>query len=266
MISFSQRLSDRIQTTRSWLCVGLDIASEALGNTDLSLQAVKDHCLKVIAATSDLACAYKPNLAFFERWGSEGFRWLEEVLTQVGSDVITIGDGKRGDIGNTARQYAKALFDYFNFDAITVNPYMGKEAIIPFLEKPDKGVFVLARTSNPSAADLQNHLRQDVPVYLSVVEMCQELNELKNVGIVAGATAPEELRQIRKAAPELPLLIPGVGAQGGDMAASLKIGNDGGPALINVSRAIAFSGDLSEKAIRRAALEYRDEMRRIMDA
>ncbi len=265
MKSFNDRLKDRVNATRSWLCVGIDMTPEALGSSEIPLDRLKSHALNVIDATRDLAVAYKPNLAFFERWGSAGFDWLEEVLVTIGDGPIIIGDAKRGDIGNTAKQYAKSLFDHFKFDAVTVNPYMGSDSILPFIERAEFGAFVLARTSNDSALDFQDHKSNDEPVYISVAKKCTSLNKHNNVGLVVGATAAEELSVIRKVSPDLPLLIPGVGAQGGDLDASMRLGNDGGPAIINVSRGISFAGDLSTESIRDAAENYVSEMRRIMD-
>lgn len=226
------------------------------------MEEVKKHAETVIDATKDLAAAYKPNLAFFERWGVAGFEWLVEVIEQIGEGPIIIGDAKRGDIGNTAKQYAKSMFDYFHFDAVTVNPYMGADSISPFIDRAKYGAFVLTRTSNTSAVDYQNHEQSGDTVYMSVAKDCVGLNTNDNVGLVVGATAPEELEEIRKAAPGLPLLIPGVGAQGGDLKASMTIGNSTGPAIINVSRGIAFAGDHSPEDIRQAAEVYVSEMRR----
>ncbi|NQV36775.1 MAG: orotidine-5'-phosphate decarboxylase [Candidatus Marinimicrobia bacterium] len=265
MKSFTSRLKERIESSQSWLCVGLDITPEGMGQKDASFGDVKQHAKMVIDATKDLAAAYKPNLAFFERWGIAGFEWLIEVIEQIGEGPVIIGDAKRGDIGNTAKQYAKSMFDYFHFDAVTVNPYMGVDSIAPFIERAQYGAFVLARTSNKSAANYQNHEKLGNPVYISVAKDCQGLNSNDNVGLVIGATAPEELKKIRKVAPDLPLLIPGVGTQGGDLETSIKIGNYSGPAIINVSRGISFAGDHSPDAIRKAAEDYVSEMREFMN-
>ena len=143
-----------IKDRKSWLCVGLDISPDKLGSENLNV--LKDHTYKVIDATREFAVAYKPNFAFFERWGAAGFTWLEETVSYIGTDYIKIADAKRGDIGNTAEQYAESIFNHFNFDYVTLNPYMGKDSIEPFLNKPEKGAFILCRTSNPSAKELQN--------------------------------------------------------------------------------------------------------------
>ena len=259
-MSFNSRLSTRISQSQAHLCVGLDIAPENFPDADIGLSDLQDHCQKVITATSEFAAAYKPNLAFFERWGSEGIRWLEDILQLIPSDAIIIGDGKRGDIGNTANQYAKSMFDHFGFDAVTVNPFMGRDAVKPFLSNADKGAFILCRTSNASASDLQSEA-----VIQKTIDLAIEVNENDNVGLVVGATAPDELKSIREKSPGVPFLIPGVGAQGGDLESSLKTGTRNGPALINVSRGISFAGDLSEKAIHDAAENYVNQMRKIVN-
>ena len=280
MKSFNLRLSKLIKSKRSHLCVGLDMNPEAMGSSNTTLDELKKHAFKVIDATSDLSSAFKPNLAFFERWGSEGFKWLEELMDYFPDDLIIIGDAKRGDIGNTAKQYAYSLFTHFDFDAVTLSPYMGKDSITPFIDNPEKGAFILCRTSNPSAVDLQNQQINikssdqtvqridEIPnemLFDKTAQLCVEWNKNNNVGIVVGATAPKEISRIRNHAPSLPFLIPGIGAQGGDLTQSMVDGNKNGDALINISRGISFSGDLSSKAIRNAAKDYLSQMREIID-
>ena len=280
MKSFNLRLSKLIKSKRSHLCVGLDMNPEAMGSSNTTLDELKKHAFKVIDATSDLSLAFKPNLAFFERWGSEGFKWLEELMDYFPDDLIIIGDAKRGDIGNTAKQYAYSLFTHFDFDAVTLSPYMGKDSITPFIDNPEKGAFILCRTSNPSAVDLQNqqinikssdqtlNSIDEIPnemLFDKTAQLCVEWNKNNNVGIVVGATAPKEISRIRNHAPGLPFLIPGIGAQGGDLTQSMVDGNKNGDALINISRGISFSGDLSSKAIRNAAKDYLSQMREIID-
>ena len=280
MKSFNLRLSKLIKSKRSHLCVGLDMNPEAMGSSNTTLDELKKHAFKVIDATSDLSSAFKPNLAFFERWGSEGFKWLEELMDYFPDDLIIIGDAKRGDIGNTAKQYAYSLFTHFDFDAVTLSPYMGKDSITPFIDNPEKGAFILCRTSNPSAVDLQNqqinikssdqtlNSIDKIPnemLFDKTAQLCVECNKNNNVGIVVGATAPKEISRIRNHAPSLPFLIPGIGAQGGDLTQSMVDGNKNGDALINISRGISFSGDLSSKAIRNAAKDYLSQMQEIID-
>jgi len=265
MKSFNTRLSDIIHKKESHLCIGLDMNPEGLSTPDSTLDDLKSHAYKVIDATRDLAAAYKPNLAFFERWGSAGFKWLEETMEYFGDDVIIIGDAKRGDIGNTAKQYAHSLFNHFGFDAVTLSPYMGHDSISPFTMNPEKGAFILCRTSNPSAVDLQNQPIGDELLFDKTAQLAVVWNGKDNVGLVVGATAPKEISRIRKQAPGLPFLIPGIGAQGGDLAISMIDGNTNGVALINISRSINFAGDLSESAIRLAAKEYVEKMHEIMN-
>ena len=280
MKPFNLRLSKLIKSKRSHLCVGLDMNPEAMGSSNTTLDELKKHSFKVIDATSDLASAFKPNLAFFERWGSEGFKWLEALMDYFPDDLIIIGDAKRGDIGNTAKQYAYSLFTHFDFDAVTLSPYMGKDSITPFIDNPEKGAFILCRTSNPSAVDLQNqqinikssdhtlNSIDEIPnemLFDKTAQLCVEWNKNNNVGIVVGATAPKEISRIRNHAPNLPFLIPGIGAQGGDLKQSMVDGNKNGDALINISRGISFSGDLSSKTIRNAAKDYLSQMREIID-
>ena len=256
---FNNRLKNHIQNLSSNLCVGLDISPESLGSTS-SLSQCMDHSKRVIDATIDLAAAFKPNLAFFERWGSAGFKWLEHTIDYINNGTFTVADGKRGDIGNTAEQYAQSIFNHFGFDAVTVNPYMGEDAIIPFIKHPEKGAFILCKTSNPSSGDFQNSPNGQKHVYELVAKKSMELNAMKNVGLVVGATVPEEIKKIRHLAPNLPFLIPGVGSQGGDLEKSICYGNENGVALISISRGIIYSGDKTEKSIRTTAKDYRDKM------
>lgn len=265
MKSFITRLSEQITRKNSHLCVGLDISPEGLGNKNAKLSDLIDHSLKIIDATVDLAVCYKPNLAFFERWGSDGFKWLEKVIGYIGNNAIIIADGKRGDIGNTAKQYAISIFDHFGFDAVTINPYMGSDSIKPFVENPEKGVFILCRTSNPSASELQELKVEENSLYEKVAKLAVELNINDNIGLVVGATASSEIRKIRKIAPKLPFLIPGIGAQGGDLGKSMQYGNENGIAIINISRGISFAGNMSSKAIKNAAQDYVEKMREIIN-
>jgi len=263
MKSFTTRLSEQIIKKKSHLCVGLDISPEGLGNKNAKILELIDHSLKVIDATIDIAVSYKPNLAFFERWGSDGFKWLEKIIGYIGNDCIIIADGKRGDIGNTAKQYTISLFNHFGFDAVTINPYMGSDSIKPFIEDTEKGVFILCRTSNRSALELQDLQIGNNNLYEEVAKMAVVLNINDNIGLVVGATAPSEIRKIRNIAPNLPFLIPGIGAQGGDLEKSMQYGTKNGIAIINISRGISFAGDMSSMAINNAAQDYVDKMREI---
>lgn len=264
MKSFNTRLYDRITAMKSWLCVGLDISPESLVIKNPDINDLIKHSKMVIDATRDFAVAYKPNLAFFERWGSRGFQWLEEILEYIGKKSLTIGDGKRGDIGNSAEQYAHSMFEHFGFDAVTINPYLGKDTILPFLNNPEKGVFVLCKTSNLSGSDFQDRKINGLRLYEKVADYCRNLNFNDNIGLVVGATFAVDIASVRFYAPKLPLLIPGVGAQGGDLQTSLRSGNEKGSALISISRGISFAGDQSPAAIQSAAREYVLKMRSIL--
>ena len=239
---FFERLADRIATADSVLSVGLDPAPDRLPDH------LREHDLprwafnrRVIDATHEHTACYKPNAAFYE--DSDGWRALRETIAYAhGKDVPVLLDAKRADIANSARQYA-TLLD--TADAITVNPYLGRDALEPFLSREDKGVFVLCRTSNPGGADLQNaELASGEMVYEHVAGLAaDEWNKYGNVGLVVGATAPEELEKVRGRAPDLPFLVPGVGAQGGDAAAAIEHGLASGVGLVNSSRGIIFAGE-----------------------
>ena len=257
-MTFIDKLQVASRKNKSLLCVGLDPDPELMPRVGL-LTFNK----AVIDATSDLVCAYKPNLAFYDVMGVEGMRLLQKTLEHIPSHIPVIGDGKRGDIGNTARAYAKALFVTLGVDAATVNPYLGFDSLEPFIEYQDKGVFILCRTSNPGAADFQSLSDVNgIPLYQTVAQKAKIWNTHGNIGLVMGATYPEELRLIRTMCPEMPLLIPGVGAQGGDLASAVRNGTDshGEKAIINVSRQVLYASkgkDFAEAA-RRAAQELRD--------
>lgn len=263
---FFDKLERAATKNGSLLCVGLDPDPALMPITD-----VADFNQAIIEATAGLVCAYKPNLAFYEALGERGLLALHKTLAAVPEDVPVIGDGKRNDIGNTARAYAHALFDHWRFDAVTVNPYLGGDALEPFLERPDKVAFVLCRTSNPGARDLQD-LPVSVngspprPLFEAVAEAALRWNTRGNVGLVVGATYPEELRRVREICPDMTFLVPGVGAQGGDVAAVMTNGLDarGGGLIINVSRQVLYAskGNDFAQAARRAAQALRDDMAR----
>ncbi|MDH4069721.1 MAG: orotidine-5'-phosphate decarboxylase, partial [Ignavibacteria bacterium] len=218
----------------------------------------------IIDATADLACAYKINLAFFEAHGVSGLRSMEQVLQRIPSGVLSIGDGKRGDIGNSAAMYARGLFRDFGFDAVTVSPYMGEDSVLPFLANRSKGAFVLALTSNKGAADFQYLRSGKKRLYQHVVARAESWNGKRNCGLVVGATKPSELRRIRTMVPTMPILIPGIGAQGGDLRSSVRYGctAKGDLALLNVGRTILYasSGKNFDAAARSSAEQVRDEI------
>jgi len=263
-MQFFEKLASISRKNQSLLCVGLD------PDPDLMPQglSVVEFNRAIIEATVDLVCAYKPNIAFYEALGEKGLETLLRTRNFIPTDIPVIIDAKRGDIGNTARAYAKTLFDIYGFDAATVNPYLGFDSIEPFLKYANKGIFILCRTSNKGAGDFQS-LRCETPrgfrfLYEIVADKAQEWNVLRNIGLVVGATYPEELKNIREQHPQIPLLIPGIGAQGGDLYLTVKhaLDPDGDSFIINSSRQILYASrdrDFSEAA-RKAALRLRDEI------
>ena len=265
-MTFTQKLREIQFKQNSLLCIGLDVDLEKIPeHLKLLANPVSEFNRQIIEATSDLVCAYKPNLAFYEAMGERGLITLRETLKLIPNSVLTIGDGKRGDIGNTAERYAKSFFDYFGFDSITVNPYMGFDSVEPFLKNPEKGVFLLSLTSNPGSKDFQRLKINGKPLYEKVVQKAKKWNTNQNIGLVIGATHPHELKSIRKIVPEMPLLIPGIGKQGGDLKSAVRNGCDkkGQLAIINASRSIIYasSGKDFAEAARVEAKRMVEEMR-----
>ncbi len=258
MPAFFSRLEALAWKRRSLLCVGLDPHPDDLPSP--SATAARDFCLHLIEATHRHAIAFKPNAAFFDIYGADGWQALQEVIAavhDVGLPVVL--DAKRGDIASTARAYAQAAFERLAADALTVNPYLGRDAVQPFLSEAEKGVFLLAKTSNPGGADLQDVgvVEEDGrPLYLRVARLAQTWSTRGNLGLVVGATHPEALAATRTAAPDLWFLAPGVGAQGGSLEAALAAGlrADGLGMLIAVSRGISRAANPAAAA---AALHER---------
>ena len=243
MDSFNARLAASAKRAGSWLCVGLD-PDPANYPAGLTEEDTLEFCLGVVEATAQVACAVKPNAAFFEALGKVGADALHGLIERMPPGLPVILDGKRNDIGNTAKKYAEAAFEDLGVDAVTVTPYLGRDTVEPFATYDDKGVFLLARTSNASAGDFQN-LPVDAKgtkLYEAVARKAMEWNkEFHNLGLVAGATYPDELARLRAICGDgVPLLIPGVGAQGADAKTSLAKGGDktGSFAVVNVGRAI----------------------------
>jgi len=255
-MNFSDKLLNVSRKNKSLLCIGLDPDPELIPKVDI-LQFNK----AIIEATCDLVCAYKPNLAFYEALGIEGLSILQKTIEHIPSHIPTIGDAKRGDIGNTAKAYAKALFSIFGFDAATVNPYLGLDSMEPFISYHDKGIFILCRTSNRGAWDFQNLCTNGSPLYEIVAQKAKEWNIYSNIGLVVGATYPEELKKVRSICPEMCLLIPGIGAQGGDLASVVNYGVDaqGEKAIINVSRQILYAS--KEKDFAQASRNMAEKIR-----
>jgi orotidine-5'-phosphate decarboxylase len=268
--TFRDKLEAAWERSRSLLCIGLDPDPELMAIDDVAAFNIA-----IIEATSDLVCAYKPNVAFYEALGPErGYAALRKTLAAIPPHVIKLADAKRGDVTNTARAYVTAIFDELGFDACTVNPYVGHDSTEPWIERPEKGAFVLCRTSNPGAADLQD-LRVEAgettrALYEIVAEKARTWDEHENVGLVVGATYPDELRVIRELCPATPILVPGVGAQQGELAASVRAGIDarGRGLLISASRGVTYASkgaDFAEAA-RREATHLRDEINAVREA
>ncbi len=271
MSTFTDKIRQASDATSSLVCVGLD-PDPAL----MPVQDVVEFNRAIVDATAAVACAFKPNLAFYEALGLPGLTALERTIAhirQVAGHAVIIGDAKRGDIGPSARAYAKAMFEVWGFDALTVNAWGGGDTVEPFLEDESCGVFVWCRGSNPGSADFQdlNIVKdgQETPLYLSVARACAGWNVKGNVGLVVGATVPDQLATVRELCPSMPILIPGVGAQGGELAAAVKAGVDqsGRLALINSSRGIIYASrgaDFADAA-GRAATNLRDSINSVLD-
>ena len=248
-MTFLERLLQASRDNDSLLCVGLDID---LTRVPVSILEKDDPIFSfnraIIDATADLVCAYKPNLAFYEAMGLEGIEALVRTVRYIPANIPIIGDAKRGDIGHTSAAYARSAFEFFGFDAITVSPYLGSDSVQPFLEREDKASFILCKTSNPGGGDFQDLMVGDgesdrMPLYQKVAHKTNEWNVKRNCGLVVGATYPEELRRVREICPDLPVLIPGVGAQAGDLGSAVQSGTNasGDLAIINSSRGVLYA-------------------------
>ncbi len=265
---FLQMLHDAAAQNDSMLCVGLDPEPTRFpGKLKGDADKIYDFCAAIVDATADLVIAFKPQIAYFAAHRAEGqLERLMEHMRRVAPAVPIILDAKRGDIGSTAEQYAREAFERYGADAVTLSPFMGFDSVQPYLQYAGKGAFLLCRTSNPGGDDLQNQRLSTVPgeplLYEHVAQLAQGPWNLNGqLGLVVGATYPAEIERVRALAPTLPLLIPGVGAQGGDAAATVKAGwRPNAPIIVNSSRAILYasSGDDYAEAARREALKTRD--------
>lgn len=268
MESFFTFLEKRVDDCSSLLCVGLDPHVSDLKAP--TAEAALDFCLNLVKQTAPYAAAFKPNAAFFEVFGADGWTALKQVIEAVqaesnrlGSLIPVILDAKRGDIASTAEAYARSAFESLGAHCITLSPYLGKDSIDPFLQNSEKGVFLLCKTSNAGSGDLQDVTvvgadgRPPVPLYVHVAHLAQSWNTKNNIGLVVGATHLDAMQRVREAAPNLWFLAPGVGAQGGELESTLKAGlrKDGKGVLLPISRAISRA----EKPAR-AAAEIRDEI------
>lgn len=263
---FFQKLRSAIQDNKSFLCIGLDPDPALMPHPH-----IPSFLREIIDATHDVACAYKPNMAFFEALGLEGMEILLESLQAVPKGIPIIADGKRGDIANTDRFYAKTLFDVYNFDAVTVNAYGGWDSVEPFVEHADRGVFIWCRSSNPGAADIQDlRLEDGRLLYEAVAERAKEWNVQGNIGLVVGATWPEQLERVRDICPDQFILVPGIGKQEGDLEAAVQAAMDdeGGGFLINASRSVLYAGrrDGFARAARKAAQKLRGRINLMREA
>ncbi|MGE5864668.1 MAG: orotidine-5'-phosphate decarboxylase [Rhizobacter sp.] len=266
-MDFIAQLQRAERQNQSMLCVGLDPEPAKLpGTMRGDASRIFEFCARIVDATKDLVIAFKPQIAYFAAHRAED--QLEQLMAhirRVAPEVPVILDAKRGDIGSTAEQYAREAFERYQADAVTLSPFMGFDSIEPYLRYPGKGVILLCRTSNPGGSDLQFQRLADVPGQPRLFEHLARLaqtdwNRNGQVGLVVGATFPEEIARVRELAPTLPLLIPGVGAQGGDAAATVKAGwRPNGPIIVNSSRAVLYasSGEDHAAAARRVALETR---------
>ena len=271
METFFSFLERRVDDSSSLLCIGLDPHIPDL--KEATAASALDFCVNLVKQTAPYAAAFKPNAAFFEVFGAEGWTALKHVIeaiseesSRLGSRIPIILDAKRGDIASTADAYAKSAFETLGADCITLNPYLGKDSIEPFIKDHEKGVFLLCKTSNAGSMDLQNLLvmpmgsDMPMPLYIYVAKLAAQWNEKNNVGVVVGATHPQIMEMIRAAVPDLWFLAPGVGAQGGELEVTLKSGlrADGKGLLIPISRAISRAENPG-----RAAADLRDEIIRI---
>lgn len=267
----TKELIDQIKIKKSFLCVGLDVDMDKIPPHLLALEdPIFEFNKAIIDATHDLAVAYKPNTAFFEAYGIKGWLSLQKTINYINEkhpEIFTIADAKRGDIGNTSSMYAKAFFEDLNFDSVTVAPYMGKDSVEPFLAFENKHTIILALTSNEGAFDFQtlnvSKVSEGKELYKQILETSKTWKNSKNLMYVVGATKAEHFAEIRKIVPDNFLLVPGVGAQGGNLSEVCKYGmNSNVGLLINSSRAIIYASngvDFAEKA-REEALKMQEEM------
>lgn len=268
METFFSFLERRVDDSSSLLCVGLDPHISDLESPTAA--SALTFCLNLVKQTARYASAFKPNAAFFEVFGAEGWTVLKQVIQAIkeesdrmGSRIPIILDAKRGDISSTAEAYAQSAFESLDVDCITLSPYLGKDSIEPFIQNHEKGVFVLCKTSNVGSGDLQDlTLSSNIPLYIHVAQLAQTWNVKNNIGLVVGATHLDAMKKIREAVPNIWFLTPGVGAQGADLESAMRSGlrKDKKGMLIPVSRAISHASNPAK-----AAAELRDEMLRVIN-
>ena len=264
-MNFTARLLQSQEKSNSLLCIGLDTdASKIPEHLKSHENPQYEFNRRIVEATCDIVCAYKINSAFYEAEAERGWRAMRETRETIPPSVISIADAKRGDIGNSSERYAHMFLNELKFDAITVNAYMGKDSVAPFIQSSEQCAFILAVTSNPGAADFQYLKVGKKFLYEKVIETALRWNTKKNIGFVIGATKPKELKSIRKKVRAVPLLIPGVGVQGGSVEAAVRYGcdNNGFLAIINASRSILYAsgGESFAEAARAEAMKLREEI------
>ena len=264
--SYYSRLSNMCEHKDSYLCIGLDFDLETMINPKVkNLDSLESFIRDVIDSTIDICSVYKPNFAFYEKYGPNGMKLIENIVKHINKRSIVIADAKRGDIGNTAKKYAQSIFEYYDFDAVTVAPYMGRDSIDPFISYSQKGVYILCLTSNDSAIDFQYKFSNQTHLYEDIAKLALDLNINNNIGLVVGATKQENMKKIKKITSSLTWLIPGIGAQGGNLEKSVIISNlDQGLGIINVSRGIIYSGGQSLEDIRNSAIKYNKRINQYM--
>lgn len=268
----TEELVSQIAKKKSFLCIGLDVDLNKIPNHLLQTEdPIFEFNKAIIDATHDLCVAYKPNTAFYEAYGIKGWTSLQKTIDYLNEkhpDIFTIADAKRGDIGNTSTMYAKAFFEDLGFDSVTVAPYMGKDSVEPFLSFKNKHTILLALTSNSGAFDFQTQKIDDEELYKKVLETSKKWNNSDRLMYVVGATKAEYFAEIRKIVPNSFLLVPGVGAQGGNLQEVCKYGlNDKVGLLINSSRGIIYASNTKEfaKDARKKALDLQNEMQKILE-
>ncbi|MDA0815831.1 MAG: orotidine-5'-phosphate decarboxylase [Chloroflexi bacterium] len=260
--TFTEKFRAAAVRNDSLLCVGLDPDPTQIPEG----LTTREFLFQLVDTTADLVCAYKPNIAFFEPDLGEGITLLRDLIAYIPDDVPVLLDAKRGDVGHTAEAYARAIYNSLGADAVTLSPYLGRDSLEPFLRRADRTAFLVCRTSNAGAGDLQDLSAGGRPIYEHVASLANEWNEHENVGLVVGATYPAEAKRIREISPDLPFLMPGVGAQAGDVeqAVQAAMDADGAGILVNASRGVMFApvaeGERWTDASRRAAMALRDQI------
>ncbi len=262
-------LYQQILAKKSFLCVGLDTDIQRIPKFLLDFEdPIFEFNKRIIDSTKDLCVAYKPNIAFYEAMGAKGWESLAKTLDYIPKNIFTIADAKRGDIGNTSRLYARAFFETYDFDSITVAPYMGEDSVSPFLEFKNKWVILLGLTSNKGSQDFQFFQEEDTYLYQKVIQQAQNWGNPEQLMFVIGATHPEKFQEIRNLAPNSFFLVPGVGAQGGDLQAISKFGmNEQVGLLVNSSRGIIYAGNDENfaEAARQSAKKLQEQMELILE-